>query len=75
MQLRRAVKFEITLHDVADVFQRLGHGRALRMAARQFGATDGHAFGMFEQGDVIFAFHLNRRLRFGADFVNAGITH
>ena len=37
MQLRHAVEFKIALNGIADVFQCLGHGRALGMATRQFG--------------------------------------
>ena len=57
-QLRCAVELNVALDGVADIFQSLGHGCALGMAARQFGATDGHALGMFQQRDVVFAFHL-----------------
>ena len=71
MQLRRAVEFEVALNGVADVFHGLGHGRALGMATRQFGAANRHAFGMIEQRDVVFVFHLAGRLRPGVGFVNA----
>jgi hypothetical protein len=49
----------------------LGRRRALGMAAGQFGATDGNAFRMFEQRDMIFACHLASRLRPGVGIVNA----
>ena len=71
MQFRHAVEFKVALNGIADVFHGLGHGRALGMAARQFGATDGHAFRMFEQRDVVFVFHLAGRLRPGVGSVNA----
>src|ERR1019366_153062 len=61
MQFRRAVEFKVALDGVANVFHGLVHGCALGMAARQFGATDRHAFGMFQQGDVEFIFHLAGR--------------
>ena len=71
MQFRHAVEFEVALDGIADVFHGLGHGRALGMAAGQFGATDGHAFRMFEQCDVVFACYLADRLSPGVGFVNA----
>jgi len=37
---RLTVKLQVALHGVADVFQRFADGGALRMAARQSGATD-----------------------------------
>ena len=58
MQLRHTVEFKVALNGVADVFHGLGRRRALGMAAGQFGATDGNAFRMFEQRDMIFACHL-----------------
>ena len=44
MSLRVAVKFDITLDRILDVFQRFVHIRTLRMAAGEFGTTDGNSF-------------------------------
>ena len=71
MQLRHTVEFKVALNGVADVFHGLVRCRALGMTAGQFGATDGNAFRMFEQRDMIFACHLAGRLRPGVGIVNA----
>ena len=70
MQFRLAVEFKVALDGGADVFQCFGHRRALRMTARQFGATDGDAFRMFQQRDVEFGFHHVGKLCSGFGFVN-----
>jgi hypothetical protein len=59
MSVGPAIKLDVTLNRILDVFESFVNIRALRMTTRQLRTTDRDTFVMSQQSDMKFALHVD----------------